>query len=149
MRGETVLADVYVLANERTAAAVVAFLDHFLPNRVAAAEDYPVPEYADPPQRVFADPADVIEWCASRADQSYAVYWLNGRTSSEPHSAHVFFLSDGGMVLGLSIGQNGAGEPDELLRHLRSFVGSHVGYWTHEHPPAQSTDEFRRSASVA
>ncbi len=142
------LADVYVLANERTAAAAASFLDRFLPDRVAAAADYPVPEYADPPQRVFSDPADVIEWCASRADESYAVYWLNARAGSEPHSAHVFFLSDGGMVLGLSIGRNDAGEPEELLRRLLSFAGSHVGYWTHEEPPAQSTGEFRRRASV-
>jgi hypothetical protein len=144
-----VLADVYVLANERTAAAAVSFLDRFLPNRVAAAEDYPVPEYADPPRRVFSDSADVIEWCAARPDRSYAVYWLNAQPDSEPHSAHVFFLSDGGMVLGLSTNRHGAGEPEELMRQLRSFAGSHVGYCTHEQPPAQSTDEFRRLASVA
>ena len=77
------------------------------------------------------------------------MYWLNARPASEPHSAHVFFLADGGMVLGLSTRRNGAGEPEELLRVLRSFAESHVGYWAHEQPPAPSADEFRRLAGVA
>jgi hypothetical protein len=142
------LADVYVLATERTAAMARSFLDCFLPDRVAAANEYPLPEYADPPERVFTDSADVIEWCASRPAESYAVYWLNARPASEPHSAHVFFLTDGGMVLGLSTRRDGAGEPEELLRRLQSFAGSRFGYWTYEHPPVGSTAEFRRSAGV-
>jgi len=147
--GSTMLADVYVLANERTAAAAASFLNRFLPDRISTAGNYPVPQYADPPQNVFSDPADVIEWCASRSDQAYSLYWLNARPASEPHSAHIFFLADGGMVLGLSTRCDDAGEPEELLRVLRSVAKSHVGYWTLEQPPAPTSREFRRMAGVA
>jgi hypothetical protein len=52
------LADIYILANPRSAALVHHFLDRFLPDRVPAVERYEVPQYADRPEMVLANAAD-------------------------------------------------------------------------------------------
>lgn len=143
------LADIYVLATERSAAKALAFLERFLPDRVAVADDYPVPEYADQPEHVLNVATDLFEWCEAHTNQPYAIYWRNARNNVEPHSAHVFFLADGGMVFGLSTRRDGEGDLDALLRQLQSFAGSDIGYWALEQPPALTTQEFQRRAGIA
>jgi hypothetical protein len=138
------LADVYVLANERSAALVERFLDRFLPERAPARPEYEVPQYADPPEVVLHDAAELLRLCEARPRLRYAVYWNNTSPGGEPRAAHAFFLADGGLVLGLSIWHEPLRQAYRLLHELRAFAGNESGYVTCEQPPAESSDEFRR-----
>jgi len=138
------LADVYVLTSRRSAEVVRRFVDHFLPQRESADADYPVPQYSDSPEFILKTADEVIDYCELHPDAAQSVYWRNPDSCGELHSAHVFFLSDGGLVLGLSIHEKLG---DELLARLLTFSGSRIGYVTHEEPPPLTSSEFMQIAS--
>src|SRR5260370_984866 len=71
------LADIYILANPRSAALGHLFLDRFLPDRVPSATEYQVPQYADRPEMVLTNAADLIRLCEARPELRHAVYWNN------------------------------------------------------------------------
>jgi hypothetical protein len=143
------LADIYVLANSRSAALVERFLDRFLPDRVPTATEYEVPQYTERPLIVFSEATELIRLCESRPEFGHAVYWEHAEVMGEPRAAHVHFLSDGGLVLGLSTARRERPAQDRLLSELREFAGSGVGYITYEEPPASSSAEFQRLAAMA
>jgi hypothetical protein len=140
------LADVYVLAPERSAALVGSFLGRFLPHREPAAAEYEIPQYASSPEVVFNNAAELIRVCEARHNLRHAIYWNHRDLAGEPRAAHVFFLSDGGMVLGLSTADSEPTRWDQLLAELKEFTGSRIGYLTVETPPADSIAEFTRRA---
>ena len=140
------LTDLYVLAPERSAALIGRFLDHFLPAREPAAREYEAPQYAEQPDVVFADALGLIRFCENHPDVRHAIYWNNVDRGGEPRSAHVFFLPDGGLVLGLSTANRSLPEQDRLFAELKRFTGSVLGYLTVETPPATDTAEFTRLA---
>src|SRR4051812_28664240 len=119
------LADVYVLANVRSAALVRRFLEWFLPDRTPSASEYEVPEYANKPEHVFDRPDDLIRHCEAYPDLHHRICWSNSHPGSVPSHAHVYFLADGGLILGLS---TPAGLEDVLLRQIMEFAGSEYGY---------------------
>jgi hypothetical protein len=140
-------ADVYVLANERSVALVEDFLDRFLPHRAPAAADYGVPRFSEQPRLVFRDVRNLLLYCEASPRESYAVYWNSTDPYGDTQAAHVFFLEDGGMILGLSTARLNKDEPERLLGVLREFAGSSAGYISCEEPPVDSSTEFRRLAS--
>lgn len=135
------LTDVYALAGERTARVIDRFLTEFLPHRKPAADEYEVPQYADRPESVFTDPADLIRLCEARPDLEHAVYWNNVDREADIAAAHVFFLPDGGLILGLSTHDE---SPGLLLVALKRVAGTDAGYLTVEEPLAEDRNEFRR-----
>lgn len=135
------LIDIYALAPERSVAAVERFLDRFLPHREQTADDYTVPEYSESPVVVFDTPEELIAHCCTHPEADQRVYWLN-RSAGDPHSAHVFFLTDGGLVFGLSIATSDEAAWDRWLHELQSFIGSAHGYWTGECPPEDTVAAF-------
>ena len=140
-------ADVYVLANERSVALVERFLDRFLPHRAPAAADYGVPRFSEQPRLVFTDVRDLLRYCEVFPRESYAVYWNSTDPYRDTQAAHVFFLEDGGMILGLSTARVNPEEPERLLDVLREFADSSAGYITCEEPPVESSTEFQCLAS--
>jgi hypothetical protein len=141
------LADIYILANPRSAALVHRFLDRFLPDRVPAAAEYEVPRYADRPKMVLTNAADLIRLCEAWPELAHAVYWNNRDLVGEPRAAHVFFLRDGGLMLGLSTARRESAEQDRLLDETRGFVSGGPGYIAYEQPPVRTCAEFRRLAT--
>src|SRR5437868_4637991 len=133
-------ADVCVLANGRTADQVERFLGHFLPRRREAASEYVVPQFAARPEAVLTDVGELLRLCQRRPELTQSVYWSHASPGGEPHSAHAFFLSDGGLVLGLSTADRDGGE--RRLSELMAFAGSRVGYITYEQPPGSTTTAF-------
>jgi len=57
--------DVYALPPARTAGAVERFLARFAPARDPSADEYEVPQYADPPAAVFRTAAELVAHCAA------------------------------------------------------------------------------------
>jgi hypothetical protein len=141
-----VLIDLYVLAPQRSAAIVVRFLDHFLPIREPSATDYPVPEFSDNPSQVLTRPDEVIHYSVACKTAAQSIYWRR-LDDGEPRHAHVFFLADGGLVLGLSISEPTEARWEWWLEQLKEFVGSRLGYHVCEAPPVESVAEFERIAT--
>ena len=142
------LMDIYALAPERCAAAVERFLDRFLPHRDRADSDYSVRLTKDKPARIFATADEMTAFCESQAGADARAYWVN-RRAGDPHSAHVFFLSDGGLVLGLSVAALDEAAWNQWLDELRAFTGAEYGYWTGECPPEDRIVEFVAVAKKA
>jgi hypothetical protein len=140
--------DIYVLAADRSAAMVERFLARFLPRRERADADYTVRLGGDEPAQVFATPEELVAFCASQARADARAYW-NSRSVGDPSSAHVFFLPDGGLVLGLSVADRDEVSWDRWLEELRSFAGAAHGYWTGESPPEDTVLEFIAVAEKA
>jgi hypothetical protein len=141
-----VWADLYVLAPARSAALAERFLDRFLPARKPSAAAYEVPQHAHHPEIIFTDVRELLRCCEARPRMRHAAYWTHGRQDGEPRAAHVFFLSDGGMILGLSTAVREPVHCEWLLGELRSFTGAEVGLIALETPPPDSAAEFRRLA---
>lgn len=137
--------DVYVLMTARTAESVERFLDRFVPHREPSTEEYRVPQFADEPTTVFFESMELVAYCVAQHDVAHGIYWRN-LDDCDPFHAMVFFTSDGGMVLGLSVVAN----PDRWLGDLLSMIGGEIGYWTFEEPPPDSILEFKdRAARMA
>lgn len=142
------LMDIYALAPERSAAAVERFLARFLPHREPAAVDYWVQLGDIRPVVVFCTPEELAEYCEAHSEAEARAYW-NSRSDDDPHSAHVFFLPAGGLVLGLSVAVDDQAAWDRWLDDLMSFVGATYGYWTGECPPEDTIAEFIAVAQKA
>jgi hypothetical protein len=139
--GDGVLMDIYVLAPIRTAVMVERFLAWFLPHRERADADYTVRLGIDEPAPVLGTPEELAAFCESRPDADARAYW-NSRSVGDPHSAHVFFLPDGGLVFGLSVAVRDEAAWDQWLEELQSFAGAKHQYWIGECPPEDSVAEF-------
>ena len=135
------LIDIYVLAPKRTALEVELFLDRFLPSRERTAIDYPVPEYSDSSDVIFETPEELATYCEEHLVTDQRVYWLN-RSSCDPHSAHVYYLADGGLVFGLSVATTIESDWNCDLEEMQKYTGASCGYWIAESPPKETVVEF-------
>jgi len=135
--------DLYVLARERSAAVANHFLDAFVPDRDQSAADYGFPKYASQLEVVLKSAAEAIQYCESHPVETQSIYFRN--LGTDPAHAMLFFTSDGGLILGLSV----LGRQDEWFGRLKEYARSEVGYITFESPPAATVAEFRQLAARA
>ena len=135
-------ADVYVLAKSRTEAAVVEFLGHFAPQREQSADEYWIPQHADPPQHIFQTATEVVAYCCNHPTETQPIYWRRVG-DGEPAHLMVFFTSDAQLIFGLSVSENVA---DQYLAELRGHAHSDIGYIAFESPPPETAVEFRQFA---
>jgi len=135
-------ADVYVLADSRTEAAVVGFLTHFAPEREQTADEYWIPQHADSPQQIIRDAYEVVSYCCCHSTEAQSIYW---RRIGDDDPAHlmVFFTSDTQLIFGLSVSETAA---DQFLAELRKYAHSDIGYIAFESPPPETAVEFRQLA---
>lgn len=147
--------DIYVLAPERTTASARRFLEDLLPNRKPARAEYQFPEHAEQPNVIFDDPFEAIHYACAHLDQAQTIYFSN-TASGDPAHALVFFTSDGGMVLGISVRalqEEPARQSIEVadwLDRLRWATGAKIGYALYESPPAcETVHEFKECLAVA
>jgi hypothetical protein len=134
------LIDIYALAPERSQ-ALVHRLHRFLPHRERAAADYWVKLGNIDPAAVFQTPEDMAQFCEAHPEAESRAYW-NSCAAGDPRAAHVFFLDDGRLVLGLSVATEDESEWDRWLEQLMSFAGAEYGYWDGECPPKDTVAEF-------
>jgi hypothetical protein len=142
------LADLYVLAPTRSEDLVKHFIAKFLPENQPAALEYEVPQYATRPEFVLNSQNELITLCVSHPHFQHAIYWNGRNPGGDVRSAHVFFLPDGGMVLGVSLPVPEPVKLHRLLKEMQTFVGSEIGYATIEEPPPGTTAEVTRLAAL-
>ena len=133
-------ADIYALSERRTTQAITDFLDRFLPSRVQSADEYELPQYSDSPIAVFTNASDLIHHCCENPHEVHALYW---RSDATPEHAMVFFLADGGVVLGMSTPAEDSRRVDNIARTLEQFVANEDVIVAYEDTPPASSHAFR------
>ena len=126
--------DIYVISESRSVKAIEGFLEEFLPSRAESADEYEFPQYADSPDIVLKNAADVIEKCSKEKGLEYGVYWRANKVE-KPEHAMVFFLSDGYVIYGLSTDDAYPDYANHLLHEMKAFLNSNLGYIGHEASP--------------
>ena len=130
--------EIYALSKYRSKKILNIFLDEFLPKRVELSENYSYPEYEESPEEVFAGLDSIIDKLIADKNSEYSLYWGNS-TDSEVKNAMVFFLSDGGMIVGLAVD---AEKSEAMMEHLARVVNARYGYEELEGFLPESTLEF-------
>ena len=138
--------DVYVLAPERSGAAVSRFADEWLRDGEPAADEVEVPQYADDPDAVFESPDDAVEWLLARPHEPHGLYWRTPRGDGAAQ-AMLFFTTDGGLIAGLTVDDDAAAA--DWLRRLAGSVDARYGYVAFETPPPETAADFRAAAAGA
>ena len=132
-------ADVYAIGGDRTEQAITQFLDCFLPSRVESADEYEIPQYSDSPAVVYTRAADLIHHCCANRNEVHTIYW---RSDEELEHAMVFFLADGGVILGVSTPAENSKRVDQIANKLERYIGGDNVFITYEDTPPESTHEF-------
>lgn len=142
--------EIYVVSNGRSLEASLRFLNHFLPLRAQAAEEYPYPEFSDEPEQVFDSAEALMERLQQEPGEEYGIYW-DKIGQGDPHQAMLFYTVDGGLIAGLAV-SGSVVELRPVLQEMASIVGGRFGYATCEaRPPdtlAEFTDRARRSKTL-
>ncbi|MFS1523877.1 hypothetical protein ACL7TT_07155 [Microbulbifer sp. 2304DJ12-6] len=130
--------EIYILCKNRSKKLVFEFLDKFLPNREASAEEYPYPEYVDQPEHVYSDVAELMAVLDSNEDESYSLYW-DSTDNAKVKNAMVFYTVDGGLIVGIAVEDD---HREAWLNKLSNLVGGEFGYVSFEMPPPETVQEF-------
>lgn len=141
-------ADCYVLAPERTAAFVISFLTHFVPNHSPTQDEYEFPHHGPETTETFASAEDLIDFLTKDSGASYAMYWTNN-DKSEIRFAQCFFTNDGHLIVGLSCECEGypvTTTEEAIFNGIKAFCGGAPGYITYESPAPDNLYEFLRAA---
>jgi hypothetical protein len=141
----TVSLDIYVLAADRSRAVVDRFRARWLAGFEPSAEEYEFPQYATRPVAVYASPCDVIDRLLVEHTEPYGLYWHRPGGGADG-TAMLFFTADGGLVAGVTAGEDDA---RKALVELADTVGSRDGYVSVGTPPPDTTGEFIAQARAA
>lgn len=131
------LFDIYVLGPDRSKESVERFLNHFMPSRSEAADDYAVPLNSDHPTRKFENADDLLAYLEAHPGIPHAIYWTSD-ARGDPRCAMVFPTSDGSMIYGLSVER----DQEQFLTTLKEFLSAAEGYISFEAPPAGDAAAF-------
>lgn len=136
-------ADCYVLVTHRSPRFVERLIAEFLHDgALETAEEYEIPEHADPPAQVFTNVIDLVVFLENHPEETQAVYWRS-TAPGDPTQANVHFI-DGGMILG--IGVPAGTTEDEILERMKRTFDTEHGYITYESPPLCSMVKFIKAA---
>jgi len=133
------MADIYALANERTERTIRDFLAQFLPSPIEIASEYEIPQYSRTPHTVFSIASELIRYCCEKQCETHSIYW---RSDSVPENGMAFFLSDGGLVLGVSTQADNFARVDFVAAELGRFLGTEEVIVMYEDLPPETIDEF-------
>jgi hypothetical protein len=138
-------ADCYLLVDSRSIKVGMKFLDKFLPNRKESSVDYPVPLYADEPQEIFTNAADLMQFLEVESTEDYMVYWKNTENKNVIKHGMIFYTDDGKMIIGFSVeGRNPDDEPVvQSFNEVKSYLNLEIGCITIEEEPPTNSIEFK------
>jgi hypothetical protein len=129
--------EIYVLSCKRSSEIASRFLDELAPERYPVAIDFPFPEFSDKPEIIFGKPEDLIRHLEVEVGESYSIYWNVRRGIAA--LVMVFFLKDGGMIVGLG----GPMVPAEQgFSSMQRTVQGRFGYITSGSCPPSTKEEF-------
>lgn len=132
------LLEIYVLCESRSATVAQTFLQAFLPERTAATDEYPFPEFIDPPVEIIRSFEELAQRLENDEQKSYAAYW-NSTSDHGPRQAMLFYLEDGSMIAGLVV-QNSS--VNDFLLKLARRVNGRYGYVCGSQPPPATSAAF-------
>ncbi|VTS07682.1 hypothetical protein [Tuwongella immobilis] len=133
--------DVYVLSSQRDMETVAVFANKYLGGLVEAAENYPVPQYADAHHVVYNDIISFVKAAIRNPTLRYSLYFRNPVPDTHIHTAMLFFTQDGHLVAGLRL-VNGQDHVGFYLNQIADCVNGECGYATVEAPPPLSREGF-------
>lgn len=132
--------DCYVLVRSREPDVVYGFLAKYLPARQPEADEFEIPYGGSAPERLFHSVDEILAFLAAEPAQPHAIYW-NSLGSGDPTRAMAFFTTDGGLILGLSVGDSEEGA-QRVLASMKASLGSDAGTYWFESPAPQSAEQF-------
>lgn len=138
-------ADCYLLVNSRSVKDGMKFLDKFLPNRSESSVDFPIPLYADKPQRVFKNAVDLMLFLEMELNEDYMIYWKNTEIKNIIKHGMIFYTDDGKMIIGFSVE---AHDPDDesvvqAFNEVKNYLNLEIGCITIEEEPPTNSIEFK------
>lgn len=141
--------DVYVLAGDRSGTTVQRFLRQFGDGMEEAAAEYPMPQFADMPTKVYSKLTELVAYLAQETSVVYSVYFRKDRIGEAVRNAMLKFTSDGRLIVGLTVYAPDTSELGTYLKELSAIVEGGYGYWTVEEPPPSSAVQFIECVSQA
>lgn len=132
--------DIYVLHKGRSDKVIINFLNKFLCNYVASADEYEIPQYSSNPILTFNKAKDLMSYCKDNLNESHTIYWSN-KLEVDPKHAMVFYTNDSHMILGLSI--NNEMLANGYLEQMKTFLTSKIGCILVETPAPENSIEFK------
>jgi hypothetical protein len=137
-----IYADIYTQLASRNRLAIEGFLADFAENWVETAESYELYVDSEPQALVLNDASAVLDYCQAHPEIEQSIYWRNAK-DQDPLCAMVFFTSDGGAIIGLSIDRK------SLLERMESRLRQHSGDGAvlrlYESPPPGTVREFKEA----
>jgi hypothetical protein len=133
--------DLYIWAGARDKPTVLSFLATYAKDMKETATNYPFPQFSDEHNHVYYDLSSLIDVLLNNYNASYSLYFRSCRANDPIQSAMLFFTSDGGLIVGITMWC----EPDNLKFHLQqlaSCVTGECGYATIESPPPLTKNLF-------
>ena len=136
--------DSYYLIDSRKSEFVYDFFAKYSHTRKELADDYPIPQFSDSPERIFYSVGELLLYLEDNPNFEYAIYWENEDKKSEIKQFTLQYTNDGKMIFGVSIVGN---EPDsiksvQLFREIKSYLNSKKACITVEEPPPINSIEF-------
>lgn len=138
--------EIYALAENRSAQFTKSFLDNFLRERSAFAENYPIPECADVPTHICRNENEILSYLESHPNESYGLYWNAEISSSQVSQAMLFYTLDGRLILGLATSPN---MTSLYLNQLQKFARTQYVMIGDEQRPPETSSEFITLCSQA
>ena len=136
--------DSYYLVNSRESKVVYNFFAKYSFVKKKLADDYPIPQYSDSPERIFYSDADLLLYLENNFDCEYLIYWENIEENSEIRFFILQYTNDGKMILGVSIvGKKlDSKESVQLFIDIKNYLNSQKACITIEEPPPTNSIEF-------
>ena len=140
--------DLYALAGERSHQVMRRFRDQWLTGFEESADEYEFPQYSVRPDAVYGSPWQLIDRLLAEPTQPHSLYWRNPRPGYVLH-AMLFFTTDGGLIVGLTVTTEDPDLAATTLRLLAKSVDARYSYSAWEQPPPDTASEFEAKARRA
>jgi hypothetical protein len=142
-------ADIYVAKETRSKKEALAFLNHFVPERVESADEYEFPQYTSITSRKFENVVELMDHLEKNSNEEYNLYWRSIDQNNLNRHAMLFYTKDGAIIFGISrdadsTGQLNTENEDSCLDELMQYFSTDIGYITYEQTPADSFAEFKK-----
>lgn len=132
--------DIYVLAKARSRDFVDRFKTRWLTQSVPSREFYEFPMVADEIEIVYEAVDPLIDHLLQDKNQPYSIYWND--YEGDVLNPMLFFTNDGGMIVGLTVREQGEQTPEYYLDELTKSVDGVCGVIVWETPPPLNQIEF-------
>ena len=127
----------FVLANNRLAETVMQLLERYVPNHLPLTEDY------EDWGVEYATEYEMLLYLQNHPQLNATRHWNQIEKTPDSIMAGAYFLSDGQLILSLTVAGNGIVE-EKLFTELRQMLQSETGLISYNHfPRFNNAAEFK------